>query len=602
MSYSTIPEMFLYLCKKYDTSRTALMYKKDGVFKNISYGELQEQVECFSLGLLNLGIRSGDRVGIVSENRPEWIIADLAISNLGAVDVPIFPTLTSKQEEYIFRDSETVAIVCSNKFQLSKIMEFKDNMPSLRQIIVMNTDFQSDDICVKSFQSIIDSGKQLRNTEKRHKLIEEHAAKIQPDDLLTIIYTSGTTGNPKGVMLTHGNIVANIQGAHEAIHFTENDTFLSYLPFCHAYERTTGYYAAFSAGSVIAIAESVETVAANMSEVKPTIMTTVPRLLEMIRKRILANIDKESAIKKAIFNQALKTGKDYHEQKKNGKTSIITQTKYNIAQKLVFSKIQEKTGGKLRMFVSGGAALAPEVAVFFQAMGFVILEGYGLTEASPIVSVNREDDLEVGTIGKPLFNVEVRFADDGEILARGPSIMKGYWNDKAATDSAIDDEGWLYTGDIGYLTEKNNIKITDRKKNILVSSGGKNIAPQPIENLLSQSPFVEQVVLLGDRKEYCTALITPDFEQLKALADNLGIKYSSPSELISNQQIISVIKRDIDRLQKDLAKFERVRKFSLLSEPFSVDNGELTPKLSIRRHVVERKYSYLIEQMYDVNY
>jgi long-chain acyl-CoA synthetase len=400
-------------------------------------------------------------------------------------------------------------------------------------------------------------------------------------------------------MLTHRNILSNIEGIFDAIPLSENDIFLSFLPMCHSYERTTGYYSALTAGGTLALAESLETVAANLQEVQPTMMTTVPRLLEIVKKKIYTNIDTESKAKQKIFNFSVNVGRKYVRKKLNNEPiPFALNIEYKLADKLVFSKIRQRFGSRLRMFVSGGAALSEDVNEFFMASGMTVIEGYGLTEASPVVSANRLHNIEIGSIGEPFFNCEVKIASDGEILVKGPNVMKGYWEDPVSTEQAIDEEGWLYTGDIGLWTEKGNIKITDRKKNILVSSGGKNIAPQPIETLLTASPYVEQCVLIGDRREYCTALITPDFDQLKKLADNFGLQYNNPTELISNEKIIRIIKQDIDRLQKDLAKYERVRKFSLLSQPFSVENGELTPKMSVKRHVVERKFSHLIDSMY----
>lgn len=599
MEFNTIPNMFYKLVEKYNSSKPAILYKEGGEYIGKTHAEILETVECLALGLMELGIREGDRVGIVSENRIEWIYSDLAILTIGAIDVPIFPTLTSKQEKYIFENCQATVIIVSNNFQLQKVLEFKDELPSLRHVIVINDDFNVDDVSVKSLNDIIKRGKDIRNSSERKHILKERLNKIGPNDIATIIYTSGTTGDPKGVMLTHKNILSNIEGVFEAIELTENDTFLSFLPLCHSYERTAGYYSAIATGGTMALAESLETVATNLLEVNPTIMTTVPRLLEIVRKKVYANIEKESRIKQKIFHMAIETGKKYIMKKLNNEPiPFVLSKQYKFFDKLVFSKIREKFGNRLRMFVSGGAALSPDVNTFFMSAGITIIEGYGLTEASPVVSVNRINSIEIGSIGKLFYNLEVKIAEDGELLVRGPSIMKGYWNDKLATEEAIDSDGWLYTGDIAEWTEKGNLKITDRKKNIIVSSGGKNIAPQPIENLLCQSPYIEHCVLIGDRREFCTALITPDFEQIKKLADIFEIKYNSVNELISNEKIIKTIQQDIDRLQKDLAKYERVRKFSLLSQPFTVENGELSPKLSIRRHIVERKFASIIDSMY----
>ena len=600
MKFRTIPEMFIEVSERYQDTKAAFQYKVNVSYVSITHNELREKVECFALGLLNLGVKKSDRIGIVSENRIEWAITDLAIACIGAVDVPIYTTLTPKQEQFIFSDCSASAVVVSNQFQLNKILEVKTELPALRHIIVINDDFKSDDVAVKSMNYIINRGAEIRSQEERKKILLENIKNIDENDLLTIIYTSGTTGNPKGVMLTHKNIVSNVKSSVKAVDFKETDRFLTYLPWCHSYERTTGYYAAFSAGATIAFVEAIETISTNIKEFKPTYMTTVPKLLEKVRKRIFSNMEQETKVKQRIFSWAVNVGIDYVRAHYSQGASPFQKLNYILADKLVFSKIREKIGVEHIKFVSGGAPLSPEVCEFFLAVGYIVLEGYGLTEASPVVSVNRPDNLETGTVGLPLPDVEVKIAEDGEILVKGPNVMKGYWGDEISTRTAIDEEGWLYTGDVGVFTLKGNLKITDRKKNIFVSSGGKNIAPQPIENVLSQSPYIDQCVLIGDKREYITALITPDFEQLKILADSFGIKYSIPSELVSNPNIIKVIKNDIDRLQKDFAKYERVRKFHLLSEPFSIENGELTPKLSIRRHVVERKFNDLIERMYNV--
>lgn len=599
MNSRTIPEVFNIICAALP-EKDLFLFKKEGKFKGISHRDFQEIVTNFSLGLLELGIRSNDRVGIVSENRLEWIATYMGVLSIGAVAVPVFPSSTSKQEEYIFSDCEVTAVVVSNNYQLHKVMEFKDNLPSLRHVFVMNDDFSCEDFAVKPISAILERGKELRAKEKVFHQLNEKTARIEPNDLSTLIYTSGTTGNPKGVMLTHNNIVSNITSAIEATGIQESDIFLSYLPWCHAYELTTGLLAGLTAGSTIAIADSVETVGLNMLEVRPTYLTTVPKLLEMIMKRIKNAMDKEKEAKKKMFYWAVSVGKAYVKAKLDNKIGITLKAKHSIADKFVYSKIREKTGGRLTHFVSGGAPLAPEVAEFFIAAGFIVLEGYGLTEASPVVAVTRPDNMELATIGQPLGNVEIKLSEESELLVRGPNVMKGYWGDPQATNAAIDSEGWLYTGDIAVITPKGNIKITDRKKNIFVNTGGKNIAPQPIENVLSQSPFIEQVILLGDNREYITALITPDINQLKVLADSLQISFTNTDELLSNPQIIKTIKNDIDRLQTDFAKYERVRKFRLLSAPFSIESGELTPKMSIKRHIVERNYSFLIDEMYNV--
>lgn len=599
MKLFTIPEMFLNTCDKYGDERIAVFYKSDGQYTGLSYNELKTQAICLSLAMLDLGLQPKDRIGIIGENRLEWLITDFAIGLLGGIIVPVFATLSSKQEEYIYSDCEVSAIFVTNNFQLQKVLEFKDNLPSLRHIIVMDEEFKAADLSVKSFECLIERGETLMSETERNKFIREHINKISIDDLSALIYTSGTTGNPKGVMLTHANLSTNMLDSCERVKFNEQDLFLSYLPWCHSYERMV-IYSSFYSGSQFAIAESIESVALNINEIKPTLVTTVPRLLEIVKKRISQSMEKESGLKQKIFKWAVKVGEEYMTQKYNSGASFFLSQQFNIADKLVFSKIRNRLGGRGFRFVAGGAALAEDVWKFFQAAGFDVLCGYGLTEASPVVSVTDKSSFEFGTVGKVYSHIELKLADDGEILVRGDSVMKGYWGDKEATHAAIDEEGWLYTGDIGEFTSKENLKITDRKKYLIVTSSGKNIAPQHIEELICRSPYIDQCFLLGDNREFCTALITPDFDALKKLADTFEIKYNSEPELIANEKIIKTIKNEIDYLQKDLAKYERVRKFSLLPKPFSMETGELTPKLSVRRHVVERNYSSLIEEMYKI--
>lgn len=596
--FESLPNLVNSICNYYSDKKTAFKYKTNGNWIGLNYLEFWQKIENFALGLLSLGFKPNDRIAIISENRIEWLISDVGISTIGAITVPIFPTTTAKQIEYILNDCSAYGIIVSNQFQLNKIYQVHSNIPSLRHFITFeNVEEEKSDLSIKTFNDIIAIGSTSRGKEKQREIIQSEIDKIKPDDISMLIYTSGTTGNPKGVVLTHKNIISNVVASAKTINFGESDIFFSYLPWCHSYEHTV-LYAAFSRGSTIAIAESIDTISSNIKEIKPTLMTTVPRLLEIIKKRIYSQISKESNLKKKIFDWALKNGKKYVEEKLAGKVPFATRKKYELANKLVFSKIREKLGVEEIRFVSGGAPLHPDVNYFFWALGYKVFEGYGLTEASPVVSVTREDDVEIGTVGKPLENVEIKIAEDGEILVRGPNVMRGYWNDVNATKEAIDENGWLYTGDIGYFTERGNLKITDRKKYIFVNSGGKNISPQVIENILNQSQYIDQCIIIGDNREYNTALILPNFDELKKLAEAIGIKYSSISELTTNDIIIKIIKNDIDRLQKDLSKFEKVRKFALLTETFSIDNGELSPKLSIRRHVVEKKFADLIEQMY----
>ncbi len=601
MRYTTVPSMFLAITDRFrkHPDKPAYLYKEQGQYVSLHYDELRAWVIDVAMGFRALGVRSGDRVGIASENRIEWIVTDFAVTALGAADVPVFSILTPEQEQYIFSHCEAKLLVVSNRYQLNKILQVLDQLPAVEKVVVYNEDLElPDDDRFLTFAQLRELGRQSVPAEKREALFQELAQQVKPDDLLTIIYTSGTTGNPKGVMLTHRNVLSNVEGASSRVDISENDLLLSYLPFCHSYERTAGYYTAFSCGATVALAESIETIAKNMQEVRPTVMTSVPRLFERIQQRILNNVSKQPPLRQRIFYWALEVGKKKFYTEQQGRVPVGLRLQHQLADRLVFAKIRERTGGRLRFFISGGAPLVKEVGEFFFALGIPIYEGYGLTEASPVISVNYPGNVELGTVGPPLPNVEVEIADDGEILARGPNIMKGYFKDPAATQEAIDPDGWLHTGDIGYLNDHGRLVITDRKKNIFVSSGGKNIAPQPIENALILSPYIDQAVLIGDGREYNVALIVPDFEQLKEYAEQANISYANEQELIEHPEIKKLIDREIKKQQKTFSKYEQVRKFALLVEPFSVDNGMLTPTLKVRRHIIEQKYGAIIEQLY----
>ncbi|MBD1207611.1 MAG: long-chain fatty acid--CoA ligase [Ignavibacteria bacterium] len=608
--FVTIPQMFVQVTNHYSALNTALdrgdsskfvyMRKVGKEYVGMTYDELRELTENFAAGLRTLGVGRGDKVGIVSENRIEWVVSDFAIIGMGGIDVPIFPTMTSAQESYIFNHCEAKIIIVSNKFQLNKLLKVRNELTKLEHIIVMNDDVELDEPNVLKFADVVRSGAASMAQAERRAWFESECAASTPDDLVTLIYTSGTTGNPKGVMLTNTNLVSNVEGSSDAIDIGDKDLLLSFLPLCHAYERTTGYYTLFACHATVAFAVSIETVAENMKEVRPTYMTAVPRLFERIHGRIVTAIEKDTPAKQKIFHWAIGVGKKYVGLTLAGKKpSPVLSAQYAAANRLVFGKIRERTGGRLRAFISGGAALPKDLAEFFYAAGITVLEGYGLTESSPVLTVTRAAAPAIGTVGKPLFNVQIKIAEDGEILAKGPNIMRGYLHDEEATKAVINDEGWLHTGDIGVINPAGNLVITDRKKNIFVSSGGKNIAPQPIENTLTQSRFIDQIVLLGDKREYCTALIVPDFEYVKEYATMNGLSYPDTYSLLQSDALLQAIQRDVDALQANFAKFEKVRKFTLMERAFTVEDGEITPKLNVRRHVVEKKFSDKIEKMYE---
>ena len=594
MEAKTLAEMFQNVVKKHG-QKTSLMQKVEGEFKGFSYAEFGERVKNFALGLASLGITQSDRIALISENRPEWAISDFALLSLGATNVPIYPTITAQQIEYILKDSGSRIIIVSNPDLLEKILEIFDNLPALQKVIYMDESQVMKDFML-DFKDVLEMGKTF---EKNHSGYFENAVKkVMPDDLCGIIYTSGTTGAPKGVMLSHNNLLSNVIAAKQVIRVDETDTFLSFLPLCHSFERMAGHFLAISVGATVAYAESTEAVADNLGEVKPTLMTSVPRLFEKIYGKVIENAEAGSPIKKKIFWWAVNTGEKYVNAKFAGKISGGLNFKYNLATKLVFSKLHQRVGGNLRFFVSGGAPLPKEIAEFFYKAGILILEGYGLTETSPVIAVNREEKFKFGSVGPAVPGVEVKIADDGEVLTRGPHVMKGYYKNPEATAETIDKEGWLYTGDIGILDESGMLFITDRKKNILVTSGGKNVTPATIENLLITSPYIEQVMVVGDKRNYLTALIVPSFDTLKKYADAIGISYSDVEGLLANEKIYATVDGDIQNLTTELARFEQIKKFTLLPKEFTIEDGELTPTLKVKRKVVSEKYADVIEKMY----
>lgn len=595
--FSTITEMFVNVTDTFaDETRPMYQYKKDGTYHGLSFKHMREWVEHFAAGLSVLGLKRGDKLAIISENRPEWVVADMGTLFLGAVDVPIYPTLTAKQVEFILVDSGTKIAVVSNHYQLNKVRKVRDDVRTLEHIIVMNDLQIETQENVHTMASVTQMGKEY--LVKHPDFLERSLSRIKPEDLLTIIYTSGTTGNPKGVMLTHNNLVSNITASSSIIQISPDDVLLSFLPLCHSFERMAGYYTALACGCTVAYAESIETVRDNLLEIRPTVVTTVPRLFERIYTRIKQQVESSPPARQKIFNWAVEVGRKYAEAKKHNRAGVVLKGQHALAEKLVFSKLKERTGGRIRFFVSGGAALARELGEFFETLGILILEGYGLTESSPVITANRLDDYKFGSVGKPIPGVEVKIAPDGEILARGPNIMKGYYNNKKATDEAIDKDGWLHTGDIGVFDPEGHLIITDRKKHLFVSSGGKNIAPQPLENLFLQSKYIDQFVLIGDKRMFLSALIVPDFDALREYADTHKIPYKTKEDLTKNPEIHKIIDEDIRRLQKDLANYERVRRFAILEKPLSVEDGEITPTMKVRRKVIEERYRDLIEGMY----
>ncbi|KUL27643.1 AMP-dependent synthetase/ligase [Chlorobium limicola] len=594
--FHTLPELFSSVFSHYrgKKEKFPIARKINGIYEPIPYDSLEQDVHYFGAFLRENGISPKDRVAILSENRPGWYLADMAILNIGAIDVPLYPSLPPNQIEYILRNCSAKGIVVSNMLQLGKILSIWQNLPDLNLVIVMNR-------LEEPIEDVID----LNHVKDHGRTILENkpwildGIKVEPDDIATIIYTSGTTGLPKGVMLTHGNLCENVKSCSSVIRLDETDCSLSFLPLSHAYERTGGYYLLFACGAAIYLAESIETISLNIAEAKPTIIFTVPRLFDRMKANMLKQISSESAIKQKIFYWAVKTGELYHRQmNEKNQASITVSIQHNLADKLVYHKIRKKFGGRLRYFVSGGAALPQKIGEFFQALGINILEGFGLTETSPVTNVNRPDKIKFGTVGPAVKNVQVKIAEDGEILLKGPNIMKGYWQDETATNEVIRD-GWFYSGDIGEIDRDGYLKITDRKKHIIVTSGGKNIAPQPIENLIIESAFVDQVIVIGEKRPFLIAVIVPDFAKLNEYAAQNSISAKTNKELIENKAVQQIYEKLMRNISRQLATHEKVRKFLLIEEAFSIEKGNMTPTMKLKRKTITEKYAQEIDKVYN---
>ncbi|MBC8423643.1 long-chain fatty acid--CoA ligase [bacterium] len=594
MSVTTIPQLFYATVQ--ERPRPDLFSSKDadGVYQDVSSAEAQRLVRAIRLGLDSLGVARGDRVAILSENRMEWALADLATLSLGATDVPIYPTLLPDTIDYILKDCEPVAIFVSTPEQAAKIAGIRGELPFLREVISFDHVQLPD---VMPLDKLIQIGQNL--ADKHPQSPADDVGPADKDDPCSIIYTSGTTGNPKGVVLTHWNFVSNVLIVSNAVPMSREDKMLSFLPLSHVLERMAGFYTPLHVGIGIAYAESVETVAADMGQVKPTIMVSVPRLYEKIFDRVNSMAMAGSPVKRNIFMWARGVGQEWGEKVRSGeKVPSGLAMKYRIADKLVFSKLRARTGGRLRFFVSGGAPLATHINEFFYAAGMMILEGYGLTETSPVISCNTFEDFRIGSIGKVIPETEVRIAEDGEIVVRGPQVMQGYYNDEAATREVLTEDGWLHTGDIGRFDEDGFLYITDRKKDIIVTAGGKNIAPQPMENAFKKNKFISQIVVLGDRRPYLVCLIVPNFENLEDWSQEYKLSWTDHDDLLRNPEITAKYQRGLDRTNSKFPNFSTVKKFALLKEEFTLESGELTPTLKVKRRVIQDRYAGLIESLY----
>lgn len=562
----------------------SLAAKINGKWEKHSTQDFVDNANAISRGLIKLGIQPGDKIAMISNNRPEWHMCDIGILQVGAVDVPVYPTISENDYKFIFNDSAVKLCIVSDEELLAKVKAIKDDVPTLTDVYTFNKIDGE-----KHWTEIMELGKDVDQSE-----VEAKKDAVKGEDLATLIYTSGTTGTPKGVMVSHSNLVANCHAAWPKLPVDSDAKSLSFLPICHVYERMITYLYMLT-GVSIYFAESIDTIGDNLKEVKPNVFTAVPRLLEKVYDKIVAKGSELTGIKKKLFFWALELGHQY-EVDHGGWYGF----KLGIARKLIFSKWQEALGGNVQAVASGSAALQPRLARVFHAAGIPIMEGYGLTETAVVVSVNCEagDGVRFGTVGRTLENVTVKIAEDGEILVKGPNVMMGYYNRPDATAEAIDEQGWFHTGDIGEFVEGDFLKITDRKKEIFKTSGGKYVAPQVLENKFKESRFIEQLIVIGENEKHPAALICPDFDFLKDFCGKNNIPCATNEEMICNQAVIDRIAEEVNKYNANFGNWEQVKKFELLPATWSVDTDELTPTLKLRRKIIMKKYDAQVEKIY----
>src|SRR2546423_2739902 len=592
---TTLVEMFERAAREYDKP-DALNYKRDGAWRSISSAEMVRRARHIALGLYSLGVRARDRVAILSENCPEWTLTDAGCLMACVIDVPVYPTLTPAQVCYILKDSGSRLLFLKNRAKYEQLKEVLDECVELERVVLFDEGDGGEDE-ILSFAEVEARGLEL--DAQKPELAQQLSHSVTPEDLATIIYTSGTTGEPKGVMLSHSNIVSNVIDCADHLSFGASDVVLSVLPLSHVFERT-GMYMYIHHGMSIYYAESMDKIGDNMREVRPTVMLCVPRLFEKIYARIEDRAAESGRARLALLTWAVSVGKLYAQYTLDHlHPARLLALKREIASRLIFLKWREALGGRVRVFASGGAALPDEIALIYVGAGMPIVQCYRLTETSPVISAGNLEENRVGTVGQPIRNVEVRIAEDGEIEVRGPNVMRGYYKKPEETRKVFTDDGWFKTGDIGAIDKDGFLRITDRKKELFKTSGGKYIAPQTIEQMIKGSRFVNQVVLIGNGRKFPAALIVPDWEQVRAYAEFKGIDARTPAELIKHPRILDLFERQVAARTKELAQYEKVKRIALLENELTIENGEMTPTLKVKRRVIDEKYKDVIDRIYE---
>ena len=591
MKYKTISDMFYDIIDN-NSKKEFLFHKVNKVWNSLDGSKIKEIVESLSRALIASNLTHGDKVSILSTTSYKWALCDYSIICSGMTTVTIYPTLIEDQIKFIINNSDSKIIFVEDMYQYERVLSIKNECPKLEKIILMNFDNSlTDNLNLTKFIQLGENNDiDLLNIRK----------KISDNDLVTLIYTSGTTGVPKGVMLTHKNLLSNIEAVSKIQKDIKDEKFLSFLPMSHILERMAGHFYPMYIKSQIYYAENMETVGLNMAEVSPTVVICVPRFFEKMHAKIMEQVSKSSKLRKNLFNWSLQVGKDYMNLKlANQKINFLLNLKYQVSEVIVYKKIRAKLGGSIKFFISGGAPLSRSIAEFFSGIGITILEGYGLTETSPVLTSNTPEMLRFGSVGKSLNNVKIKIAKDGEILAKGPNIMLGYYQNDSATNEVIDADGWFHTGDIGEIDEDGFLKITDRKKSLIVTSAGKNIAPAPLENTLLTSKYIDQVIVIGDKRNFISALIVPSYDLINANRIDLNKDSLSNEAIIDHPDVIALIEEEIQTKMEKYSKFETIKKFKLLSRPFAIERGEMTPKMSIVRKKVESNYSEIIDNIYN---
>lgn len=590
----TLAEIFVNAATKHDLA-DALNYKRGGRWNAISSLEIVKRAGNIALGLHSLGLRKGDRAAIMSANSPEWTLADAGCQFAGIVDVPIYTTLAPASVQYILNDSEARVLFIENRAMYDLVADVLGDVAKIEKLVFFDT-YGVDLPNAISLSELEERGSDVRASEP--ELLNELSAAAEPSQIATLIYTSGTTGEPKGVMLTHNNIISNVIDCGEKYNFADHDVPLSVLPLSHIFERSA-MYLYFYNGMSVHYAESVERVPDNLREVRPTIFIGVPRIFEKVYAKAKLKAAQKGGLKEKIFDWAIEVAKTFAMHHERGTSIPLSlKLKHVLADRLVYSKLRDFFGGRLRFCITGGAALPDDIYLIFTGAGIRIMQGYGLTETSPVITSNNPIEVKLGTVGKPIRNTKVRIAADGEIEALGPSVMLGYYKKESATKEVFTDDGWFRTGDIGEIDADGYLKITDRKKELFKTSGGKYVAPSPIEQMIRSSRFVNQVVLIGNERKFASALIVPNFEMLDSYAKHKGFGKMSPAEFCSDPRIIDLFERQVESATKGLAKFETVKKIALLENELSVDGGELTPTMKLKRRVIDTKYKDVIDRIY----